>query len=94
MGARAIEGRLERGSLHRLHRGVYKVGYRRISRKGRWMAAMLAAGEGAMLSHRTAARLWRLMPQASEWPEVTTLPGRRARRRGIVVRELVVTEDE
>jgi Transcriptional regulator, AbiEi antitoxin/Protein of unknown function (DUF559) len=94
MGSRALEGRLERGSLHRLHNGVYKVGYRRISRKGQWMAAVLASGEGAVLSHRSAARLWRLMPLGSEWPEVTTGPGHRARRRGIVVHESPIADDE
>ncbi len=35
------------GRLHRIHRGVYAVGYRRISQKGRWMAAVLACGPGA-----------------------------------------------
>lgn len=94
MGTRAIEGRIERGALHRLHHGVYKVGYRRINRKGRWMAAVLASGSGACLSHRSAARLWGLMAPGDEWVEVTTPPGSRARRRGIVVREAVVADDE
>jgi very-short-patch-repair endonuclease len=94
MAPKAIKVRVERGSLHRLHHGVYKVGYRRISRKGRWMAAVLASGSGARLSHRSAARLWRLMPLGDEWPEVTAPPGHRARRRGIVGREAVIAEDE
>ena len=58
------------------------------------MAAVLASGPGACLSHRSAARLWRLMPLGDEWPEVTTPPGHRARRRGIVCREAAVTDDE
>jgi very-short-patch-repair endonuclease len=94
MGAKALEGRIERGSLHRLHRGVYKVGYRRISRKGRWMAAVLASGSGACLSHRSAARLWRLIPPGDEWPEVTSPPGCRARRRGVIAHEAVLAGDE
>jgi very-short-patch-repair endonuclease len=94
LGRRAIEGRIERGTLHQLHRGVYKVGYRRIGRKGRWVAAVLAAGSDAWLSHRSAARLWRLMPPGDEWAEVTCLRGRRARRRGIVVHEGAVAADE
>ena len=44
MGRRAIDGRLQRGQLHEVFRGVYVVGARRISRRGRWMAAVLAAG--------------------------------------------------
>lgn len=94
MGSKAIRIRTERGSLHRLHHGVYKVGYRQISRKGRWMAAVLASGPSACLSHRSAARLWCLMPPGDEWPEVTAPPGHRARRPGIVCREAAIADDE
>ncbi|HEX6781801.1 MAG TPA: type IV toxin-antitoxin system AbiEi family antitoxin domain-containing protein [Solirubrobacterales bacterium] len=94
MGRRAIASRIDRGELHRLHHGVYKVGYRRINRKGRWMAAVLASGFGALLSHRSAARIWGLMPPGDEWPEVTVSPGSRARRHGIVCRQGLVPEDE
>src|SRR4051794_29393798 len=72
MGRTAIAGRLGRGQLHEIHRGVYVVGVRRISRRGRWMAAVLACGEGAVLSHRSAGRLWGLLPPASEWVDVTS----------------------
>lgn len=94
MGAKAIDGRLQRGRLHEYLRGVYVVGARRISRKGRWMAAVLAAGEGAVLSHRSAARLWGLMPSAAEWVDVTCAPGRVVRRKGIVAHESLVADDE
>lgn len=91
---RAIDRRRERGQLHEVFRGVYVFGSRRISRKGRWMAAVLAAGEGALLSHRSAGRLWRLLPPGGEQVEVTCQPGRVIRRKGIVGHELVVAEDE
>lgn len=94
MGGKAIDGRLRRGRLHEYLRGVYVVGARRISRKGRWMAAVLAAGEGGLLSHRSAARLWRLMPPASERVDVTCPPGRVVRRKGIVAHESLVADDE
>ncbi|HSS42479.1 MAG TPA: type IV toxin-antitoxin system AbiEi family antitoxin domain-containing protein [Solirubrobacterales bacterium] len=94
MGRRAIASRIDRGELHRLHHGVYKVGYRRINRKGRWMAAVLASGPGALLSHRSAARIRGLMSPGDEWPEVTVSPGSRVRRHGIVCRQSVVAEDE
>lgn len=94
MGRGGVAARIERGQLHRLHHGVYKVGYRRVSRKGRWMAAVLASGPATCLSHRSAARLWRLLPRGDEWPEVTCPPKRRARRHGIVVREAPVADDE
>jgi hypothetical protein len=56
--ARAIEHRLNAGWLHPLHRGVYAVGHRRVSGDGRSMAAVLACGCGALLSHRSGGALW------------------------------------
>lgn len=85
--------RLEQGRLHELHRGVYVVGVRRISRRGRWMAAVLASGDGAVLSHRSAARLWRLLPPANEWVDVTR-PDRRIRRDGITSHRALIPGDE
>jgi very-short-patch-repair endonuclease len=51
------------GRLHRIHRGVYAVGHRGLSEKGSWMAAVLACGPKAVLSHTSAAALWQLRPQ-------------------------------
>jgi very-short-patch-repair endonuclease len=48
---------LREGRLHRLHRGVYAVGHRASAPEARWAAALLACGEGAALSHQTAAAL-------------------------------------
>jgi very-short-patch-repair endonuclease len=93
MGRTAIARRLEQGRLHELHRGVYVVGVRRISKRGRWMAAVLACGKHAVLSHRSAARLWDILPPASEWVEVTR-PDRRLRRDGIVGHRGSVRADE
>src|SRR4051812_13376048 len=50
-----IQRRLRLGRLHRVHRGVYSVGHALLSGNGRWMAATLACGDAALLSHRTAA---------------------------------------
>jgi hypothetical protein len=93
MSEEAIRTRLERWTLHELHRGVYVVGARRISRRGRWLAAVLASGEGAVLSHRSAARFWGLLPLAAEWVEVTR-SGRRVRRDGVVSHKCDLREDE
>jgi very-short-patch-repair endonuclease len=57
LGARAIEHRLARGRLHSVARGVYAVGRADLGQKGRWMAAILYCGEGAVLSHGSAAAL-------------------------------------
>ncbi|HET7589189.1 MAG TPA: type IV toxin-antitoxin system AbiEi family antitoxin domain-containing protein [Solirubrobacterales bacterium] len=61
IGRAAISERAKRGRLHRLHRGVYAVGHRAPSRHRRWMAAVLACGDGAVLSHHSAAALWGLL---------------------------------
>jgi len=60
LGKRTIEQRLARSHLHRVHSGVYAVGHRLIPKKGLWMAAVLAAGPKAVLSHHSAAALWGL----------------------------------
>jgi very-short-patch-repair endonuclease len=57
----AIKRRLKAGRLHRVHRRVYAVGHPRLSDEGRWMAAVLACGEGAALSHRSAGELWGIL---------------------------------
>jgi predicted transcriptional regulator of viral defense system len=80
----AIRWRAGVGRLHRLHRGVYAVGHTAIGAKGRWKAATLALGGSAVLSHRSAAELWGLLPERGGYPHVT-VPGTGGRdsRRGI-----------
>ena len=81
--AKAIRHRVRTGRLHALHRGVYAVGHRVVPREGRWMAAVLASGNGAVLSHRSAAELWGIRKQGGPTSEVTT-PAWRPRVDGIV----------
>jgi very-short-patch-repair endonuclease len=57
---RSIEHRLARGRLHPVMRGVYAVGWPQLTRERRWMTATLACGDGAVLSHRSAAALWEI----------------------------------
>jgi very-short-patch-repair endonuclease len=89
----AVEGRIRRKSLHRLHQGVYAVGHRALTRESRLLAAVLACGPDALLSHRCAAQLWGVMPISSIAPEVTR-PAPARRRSGIVVHRSVVPPDE
>jgi predicted transcriptional regulator of viral defense system len=70
--SRAITYRVSIGRLHVVHRGVYAVGHRRVTARGRWMAAVLACGSGAVLSHRSAAALWGFLDAASPRVDVTT----------------------
>lgn len=60
IGRDAVQDRLELGRLHPIHAGVYAVGHRVLSRRARWMAAILAGADGAVLSHRSAAALWEI----------------------------------
>jgi putative AbiEi antitoxin of type IV toxin-antitoxin system len=60
LSADAIRGRVRAGRLLPLYRGVYAVGHAALRREGRWMAAVLACGDGAVLSHQTAAAAWDL----------------------------------
>jgi very-short-patch-repair endonuclease len=71
-----IKSRLNDGQLVPLHRGVFALGHRRIGLYGEWMAAALACGPGAVLSHGTAAQLWGI--RGSRKPiEVTRVSGHR-----------------
>ncbi|MGZ5354919.1 MAG: type IV toxin-antitoxin system AbiEi family antitoxin domain-containing protein [Solirubrobacterales bacterium] len=54
----AIRHRLRAGRLHKLRAGVYAVGSPRVTLRGHWMAAVLYCGDGAVLSHASAAELW------------------------------------
>jgi very-short-patch-repair endonuclease len=84
MTGNGIARRARRGQLHRLHRGVYAVGHRPVSRRGFWVAAVFACGEGAVLSHRSAAELWGLLrPQRGPIQISTSARSGRAKREGI-----------
>jgi very-short-patch-repair endonuclease len=65
-----------------LHRGVYAVGHGVLRPEGRWLAAVLACGPGAVLSHRSAAALWDLRPATRPTIDVTA-PRTRVGRPGI-----------
>ena len=71
-----IGGWIAAGRLVRVHQGVYAVGYRRLDAPAAAMAAVLACGPGALLSHESAAALWgwRRWPPT---PEVTVTRDRR-----------------
>jgi predicted transcriptional regulator of viral defense system len=72
-----IERWLAARRLIALHRGVYAVGHARLTRDGHRVAALLAAGERAALSHREAAALHALLPSAGTRVELTTPVQRR-----------------
>jgi hypothetical protein len=81
----AIEHRLARGRLHRAARGVYAVGWPGPTPKRRWLAAVLACGDRAVLSHRSAGALWTIANEHGRGVEVS-VPRRLRQPRGSEIR--------
>lgn len=84
---------VDRSRLRVVHRGVYAVGPARLTREARWMAAVLAAGPAAVLSHRSAAALWRLISDDGRVVEVTVDRDLRPRT-GVHARFTKLRDDE
>jgi very-short-patch-repair endonuclease len=76
----AIAKRARCGRLHRMHRGVYAVGHDGLSEEARWMAAVVACGHDAVLSHGAAAVHWGLL-RPLEGPIDVSIPSQRGRKR-------------
>jgi very-short-patch-repair endonuclease len=76
----AIKRWVQAGRLHRLYRAVYAVGHTNLSAEGHWLAAVLACGEGAVLSHESAAALWGISPRCPSIVHVT-VPSHNGRRK-------------
>src|SRR5512133_918151 len=74
-----IKHRLYLGALLREHRGVYRVGHRAPSVEARYLAAVLACGDGAVLCGRAAGHLWGILKGAAPAPEVTAHTERRVK---------------
>ena len=74
-----VKRRAAAGRLHRIHRAVYAVGHRGLSNEGRWMAAVLACGPSAVLSHRAAAEHWAMLDPTRNVIDIT-VPGQGGRK--------------
>lgn len=83
---RSIEQRIARGRLHVAMRGVYAVGWPELTRERRWMAAVLACGNGAALSHRSAAALWGIGREKTSQIDVSVRKLCELRRPGLKIR--------
>lgn len=79
----AIQRRLKAGRLHPKYQGVYAVGRSDLTPNGHRMAAVLACGEGAVLSHASAAALFGIRPSSSTKIDVTVPRSAPPRREGI-----------
>ena len=91
LGYEQVRFAVAQGHLHRLHRGVYAVGHRRLIDHAHLIAALLACGPAAFLSHRTAAAVWGLRVVAVKAIEVTVTTGRK--RKGLVVHRATAEPD-
>jgi very-short-patch-repair endonuclease len=91
----AVSLRARAGRLHRLHRGVYAVGHTVLTVRGHWMAAVLAAGDGAALSRASAAAHWDLRTGVPATIDVSVpRAGGRERRRGLRVHRAATLRDD
>lgn len=79
----AIKRLVKAGGLHRIHRGVYIVGHLALAPHAREAAALLACGEGAMISHLSAAHLWGLLDAPPDEVDVTLAGGHCRAKQGV-----------
>lgn len=95
MGADMVDRRVKAKRLRRLHRGVYAVAPQ-LPPHGREMAACLACGPRAVLSHRSAAILWQLLRAPSRPASIDVLlPSGNRRHPGLRIRRIrTVRPDE
>lgn len=85
LSAQAIQHRIEKGRLHRVGRGVYVVGRPELSRRGRWIAAVLGCGPRAALSYGSAAALWGIERERRGMIEISTTGCSVRTRAGLLV---------
>jgi hypothetical protein len=88
----AVDWQLRTGRLHLIHRGVYAVGRSTLDPRGRWMAAVLAYSDDAVLSHRGAGALWGIVRPRG--PVDVTSPSGRHGRKGIKLHRVALAGDE
>jgi len=84
LGSGAIKHRVQSRRLQRVHQDVYALGHSKLTPRGRWMAAVLACGQGALLSHQSSFSLHGLPVPAPPRIHVT-VAGFAHRHRGLHV---------
>jgi hypothetical protein len=80
LSGETIDRWIRKERVHRIHPGVYALGHDVITRRGRWMAAVLASGSGAVLSHRSATGLWGIWGSGAGESHVTVPRHMRSQR--------------
>jgi very-short-patch-repair endonuclease len=92
LSRKAIERRVRSGRLRVLHRGVYAVGHAVLPEHARELAAVLACGTGALLSHYAAAALWGMRVPLDGPVDVTVVARNPGRRTGVVVHRVAALD--
>jgi predicted transcriptional regulator of viral defense system len=92
--AREIQRRVAARRLRAVYRGVYAVGHQRLTAEGRWLAAVLAGGPGAVLSHASAAAAWDLRPSSGIIHVTVPTRAGRERRAGLRIHRCALTPAE
>lgn len=92
MSRDAIRTRCKRSSLHRVHQGVYLFGTAILLPGARELAAVLACGDSAVVSHRAAAWLWRFALRVPDDIDITIVGQNRRRRAGIRIHRVDALE--
>jgi hypothetical protein len=92
LSARAVDRRIAAGRVHPIHRGVYAVGHVRLTREGRWMAAVLAGGGDAVLSHQAAGAVQGFVAYSGR--AHVTVPKARRHVQGIIWHSALLPVDE
>ena len=95
--AHGIAERVRTGRL--IPCGVHAVGHDRLTSQGQWLAAVIACGRGAVLSHLAAAQLWEIRQSSAAVTDVTvpsrtgriSRPGIRVHRSGRLAKEETTT---
>jgi hypothetical protein len=85
LSRKAVSVRARNGRLHRMYQGVYAVGHPNPPFEGRLLAAVKACGDGAALSHYSAAALWEFVRWDERFPEVSIPAPRNRMHEGVRV---------
>jgi len=85
-GRRSIQHRISRGRLFPVGQGIYAVGWPALNHKRTWMAAVLAGGGDAALSHGSAAALWEIGAEPAGHIDVSVRRRCELRRPGLRIR--------
>lgn len=91
---REVRRRVEAGTLKRLHTGVYAVGHVPRTRESRWMAAVLALGPTAVLSHRAAGALWGIVGGWASIDVLVPTTAGRGNRDGLIIHRAPLRPDD